>query len=119
MPRTAIFFGTPDLSAQVLTDLLRSADIRILAVVTRPDALVGRKQIMTPSPVRLVAEGANIPVFTPDRLRDNEELKAALMPLTPDYLITIAYGKILPDWILSLPRKLPLNIHGSLLPKYR
>ena len=74
---------------------------------------------MTKSPVRVFAELHNIPVFTPPKVRGNVEFLSEISVYEVDYLVVVAYGSILPKEVLALPRKLPVNVHGSLLPKYR
>jgi methionyl-tRNA formyltransferase len=106
-----IFFGTPDISAQVLRALI-DAGYGISAVVTNPDAPVGRHHILTPSPVKVLAEETGIPVLQPGTLRD-VSLPAA------DLAIVVAYGKIIPQTIIDTFPLGMLNIHYSLLPKYR
>lgn len=93
--------------------------IQIIGVVTKADVSVGRHQVLTPSPVKTRALQHNLPVFTPEKWRENWELRDTLVALKPEYIITIAYGKILPQWCLDIPSRLAVNIHGSLLPRYR
>ena len=113
------FFGTPSLSERVLADCIQSEYIDVCYVVTNPDKPVGRSATLTPSPVKVTAEKHSLPVFTPQKIRGNEELFMTLRSYEVDYLVVVAYGKILPKEILELPKKLPINIHGSILPKYR
>jgi methionyl-tRNA formyltransferase len=108
-----IFFGTPKISANVLQALL-DASYEIVAVVTNPDAPVGRKHIMTPSPVKVLATEKNIPVLTPDKL-SLEDLKSFAAGIG----IVVAYGKIIPQSVIDMFPLGMLNIHYSLLPKYR
>ncbi len=113
-----IFFGTPEISAHVLQSLL-NAGYDIVAAVTNPDAPVGRHHVMTPSPVKVLAEKNNIPVLQPEKLDTDflEKLKANGQRLTAG--LVVAYGKIIPHTIIdSFPLGM-LNIHYSLLPKYR
>lgn len=112
-----VFMGTPDYSVPTLKALLQSNN-EILAVFTQPDKAVGRKQILTPPPVKKCAEENDIPVFQPTTLKDGEALNI-LKELSPDVIIVVAYGKILPKEILSLPKYGCINAHASLLPKYR
>ena len=113
------FFGTPELSRRVLEDLLKSPQFEVAYAVTQPDKPVGRHAALTPSPVKTLAQERGLRVFTPDKIRGNSELYDALLAFSVDYLAVVAYGKILPPEVLSLAKKLPVNIHGSLLPKYR
>ncbi len=111
------FFGTPDLA---VTALLEMADFGFVPtlLVTTPDALVGRKQILTPPPTKVWATERGIPVFQPASLKKREDLT----PLTDtewDVFVVFAYGKIMPEWLLSLPKYGTINAHPSLLPKLR
>lgn len=116
---TVGFFGTPSLSASVLRDLLEASDIEVAFVVTNPDKAVGRSEVLLATPVKELALLHEIPVFTPTRIRDNTELFTSLRSFEVDYFIVVAYGRILPQEILDIPKKLTINIHGSILPKYR
>lgn len=113
------FFGTPELSASVLTDCLHQSDIQISYVVSQPDRPIGRHAILTESPVSQLAIKHKIPLFRPDKIKNNDEFFQAIRAFEVDFLVVVAYGRILPDEILALPKILPINIHGSLLPKYR
>lgn len=112
-----VFMGTPDYAAVTLEKLIKS-DNEIAAVFAQPDKKVGRKQILTPPPVKVVAEENNIPVFQPETLRDGKALEI-LKEINPDIIVVVAYGKILPEEILNLPKFGCVNGHASLLPKYR
>ena len=112
-----VFMGTPDYAAVTLKKLIAS-DHEIAAVFAQPDKPVGRKQILTPPPVKVVAEENNIPVYQPKTLRDGEALEI-LKGINPDIIVVVAYGKILPEKILNLPKYGCVNGHASLLPKYR
>lgn len=112
-----VFMGTPDYAAVTLKALINSKH-NIAGVFAQPDKKVGRKQILTPPAVKVVAEEAGIPVFQPDTLRDGNALEI-LKQLNPDIIVVVAYGKILPEEILSLPKYGCVNGHASLLPKYR
>ena len=113
------FFGTPKLAAEVLEALVNEGEIEVTFVITNPDAPSGRGQKLTPSLVKQCATAHNIPVFTPEKVRGNTELFAKLREYACDYFVVVAYGKILPNEILALPKKLAINVHGSILPKYR
>ena len=109
-----VFMGTPEFSVPVLDMLIKNTNV--LMVVTQPDTYVGRKKVLTKSPVKLLAEANGIPVFQPEKIRkDYDELKN----LDFDLLVTCAYGQILPKEILDMPKYGPINVHASLLPKYR
>jgi methionyl-tRNA formyltransferase len=114
-----VFMGTPEFAVPILQALI-DAGHEILSVVSQPDRPVGRKQILTSPPVKLVAIKHNIPVLQPLKLRTSEA-REALEPVfrNADAIVVAAYGRILPDWILKAPRLGCLNVHSSLLPKYR
>lgn len=112
-----VFMGTPDYSVKTLEALINKGH-SIKAVFAQPDKKVGRKQIITPPPVKICAEKYNIPVFQPTTLRDGEALEI-LKEINPDAIVVVAYGKILPKEILELPKYGCINGHASLLPKYR
>ena len=112
------FFGTPRLSAKVLQDCI-TAGLEVVYVVSQPDKPVGRSAKLVSSPVSNIALTQGIPLFRPEKIWDNEEFFLQVANHVVDYLVVVAYGKILPDKILKLPTVLPINIHGSLLPKYR
>jgi methionyl-tRNA formyltransferase len=112
-----VFMGTPDFASSSLEALLRS-DNSVVGVVTQPDRPKGRGQILTPSPVKLLAQRAQIPLLQPLKMKDPEFLQA-LAGWKPDLIAVAAFGRILPPMILSLPPHGCINVHGSLLPKYR
>ena len=112
-----VFMGTPDFASASLEALLTSND-SVVGVVTQPDRPKGRKQIHTPSPVKLLAQREQIPLLQPLKMKDPEFLHA-LIEWNPDLIVVAAFGRILPPAILSLPPKGCINVHGSLLPKYR
>lgn len=111
-----IFMGTPDFSSPILEAL--SAQYEVIAVVTQPDKPVGRKKVLTPPPVKVTAQSLQIPVYQPVKLKGSEEL-AQLIALSPDLIVTAAYGQLLPEELLEAPRLGCINVHASLLPKYR
>ncbi|NDK19844.1 methionyl-tRNA formyltransferase [Candidatus Gracilibacteria bacterium] len=113
------FFGTPHLSARVLQDFLNASEFEVSFVVTGEDKLVGRHQVLTTNEVKTLALENSIPVLQPTKIRGNTEFLEEIKTYDVDYLIVVAYGKILPMEILQVPRKYPINIHGSILPKYR
>lgn len=112
-----VFMGTPDYAVKTLEALI-NAGHTVAAVFAQPDKPVGRKQILTPPPVKVCAEKYGIPVFQPRNLRDGEAEKI-IRDIAPDAIAVVAYGKILPTEILTLPRYGCINGHASLLPKYR
>ncbi len=111
------FFGTPELSVITLNEL-KNAGYTISFVVTVPDRPQGRKMLMTPSPVKVWAIENKIKVLQPEKLR-SEDFVNELKSLEADVYVVMAYGKIIPDEILNIPKYKSLNIHPSLLPKYR
>ena len=116
-PLRIVFMGTPDFSVPSL-EKLAQAGYDIAAVYSQPDKQRGRGKKVTYSPVKEKALELGLPVFQPDSMRD-ESVIAKLRELAPDVIIVIAYGKILPKAVLDIPRYGCLNVHGSLLPKYR
>jgi len=112
-----VFMGTPNFAAVSLEALLRSDD-SVVGVVTQPDRPKGRGQILTPSPVKLLAQREQIPLLQPLKMKDPDFLHA-LAGWNPDLIAVAAFGRILPPAILSLPPRGCINVHGSLLPKYR
>ncbi|MBQ9266538.1 MAG: methionyl-tRNA formyltransferase [Bacilli bacterium] len=110
-----LYLGTPDISSKVLEKLIE-AKYTIIAVISQPDKEVGRKHILTPTPVKCVAQKYGIEVYQPLKIKDIYE---EIEKLSPDILLTMAYGQLIPDSVLALPKIKALNLHGSLLPKYR
>lgn len=115
MNYSVVFFGTHEFATTILSGLLASPDFSVVLVITQPDRPVGRKQIMTPPPVKLLAESKNIPVLQPESLK-NFELPTINQP---DFGITAQYGNLIPPAILNWPKLGMINTHTSLLPKYR
>ncbi|HBR80204.1 TPA: methionyl-tRNA formyltransferase [Candidatus Uhrbacteria bacterium] len=113
-----VFLGTPDLATPFLEALTNEPGFEVVAVVTQPDRPVGRKQILTPSPVKELAVSKNLQILQPEKLRD-EEVQKQLAEIQADIFVVVAYGLIIPQKVLSLPRLGCLNVHPSLLPKYR
>ncbi len=111
------FLGTPEFAVPSLSTLIEST-YDVVAVFTQPDRPAGRGQKLHPSPVKTLAEAAGIPVYQPGRIRD-EENRALIEGLGVDFIVVVAYGQILPAWFLKAARIAPVNVHGSLLPKYR
>ena len=112
-----IFMGTPDFAVPSLQALLDRGD-DICAVFTQPDKPKGRGHKLQPPPVKELALRHSLPVLQPDTLRD-EAVQESIAELEPDAIIVVAYGKLLPSKVLSVPRLGCINVHGSLLPKYR
>ena len=112
-----VFMGTPDFAAASLRKLL-DEDFDVVGVFTQPDKPKGRGMDLASSPVKELALQAGLPVFQPEKMRDGTAL-SLLRELRPDILVVVAYGRILPDDMLALPPYGAVNVHGSLLPKYR
>ena len=113
-----LFMGTPDFAKESL-EALYNAGCNILGVVTNPDKPKGRGMKMIASPVKQFAIENNIPIYQPIKIRNNEEFIKEIKELNPDIICVVAYGKILPKEILDIPKYGCINVHGSLLPKYR
>lgn len=122
-PIRVVFFGTPEFSIPSLQALLDDARFAVVGVVTQPDKPVGRKQILTASPVKQLALEHNIPVFQPTTVRQKKEegqqFLGTFTDLQPDIAVVIAYGKIIPQVVLDVPTHGCINIHGSILPLLR
>ena len=117
-PLRIIFMGTAELSCASLEKILHAPNCSVAAVVTQPDKPKGRELKLTPSPVKILAENLHLPVLQPLKARD-EKFIGELRELKPDLMVVVAYGQILPQTILDLPPHGCLNVHTSLLPKYR
>lgn len=112
-----VFMGTPDFAVPSLQALI-DAGHDVCAVYTQPDKPQGRKQILTAPPVKTLALAHDIPVFQPNTLK-NEDEQARLRELAPEVIIVVAYGKLLPKAVLDIPPHGCINVHGSLLPRWR
>ncbi len=113
-----VFCGTPEFAVPSLA-AVHGAGSEILLVLTQPDRPVGRGLQLQAPPVKQWALAHEIPVEQPDKIKNNAELRARLEALKPDAIAVVAYGRIIPPWMLALPRLGCVNVHGSLLPKYR
>ncbi len=111
--------GTPEIAVNCLQKLLNFNDLNIQAVVTQPDRPCGRGNKLTPPPVKEFALAHNIEVFQTDSLKNDENLKSKLKELKPDFFITFAFGQLLTQEILDIPKIATINLHASLLPEYR
>ena len=111
-----VFMGTPDFAVPSLKAIAQHHNV--LAVFTQPDKPVGRKMVLTPPDVKVCAEELSIPVYQPVKLREGDN-ESIIRELNPDVIVVVAYGQILPESILNIPRYGCINVHGSLLPKYR
>ena len=113
-----VFMGTPDFAAESLKEVYK-AGYKIEAVVTNPDKPKGRGMKLIPSPVKVFAEENKLKVLQPQRVKNNTEFIEEIKKINPDVICVVAYGKILPKEILEIPKLGCINVHGSLLPKYR
>jgi methionyl-tRNA formyltransferase len=111
-----IFMGTPDYADEILKRLIEDSEIEVVAVYTQPDKPVGRKKLLTPPPVKVSAQEANIALYQPKRLRE-EAVVQELLQIKCDYIVVAAYGQILPREILD--HAPCINLHASILPQYR
>jgi len=112
-----VFMGTPKFAVPVLEMLIENYGVDL--VITQPDKKVGRKKVLTPPPVKVVALDNNIKVLQPEKISTDEETYNTLKELNPDIIITAAYGQLVPEKILEIPKHKCINVHGSLLPKLR
>ena len=112
--KRVVFMGTPDFSVPVLEKLIENTNV--VLVVTKKDAYVGRKKVLTESPVAICAHEHNIEVYKPNKLKEDYEY---ILNKKPDIIITCAYGSIVPKVVLDYPSYGCINVHASLLPKYR
>ena len=118
MPLDLIFCGTPRFAVPTLEKLV-DAGFRVHLVVTQPDRPKGRGLELVQSPVKESALKLNLPLTQPDRIKSNDEFRTQLTALKPDAIIIVGYGRIIPQWMLDLPPLGNINLHASLLPKYR
>jgi methionyl-tRNA formyltransferase len=117
-PLNLVFCGTPNFAVPTLQRLVESGS-RVRLVVTQPDRPRGRGMELTASPVKQRALELDLTIIQPDRIKNNEEFRAQLAALHPDAIIVVGYGRIIPQWMIDLPPLGNLNLHASLLPKYR
>ena len=110
--------GTPSFAVPVLKGLVESDDYDVQAVVTQPDRPFGRKRVLKPSPVKEAAQELSIPVLQPEKISGSDEM-AKIVEINPDFIITAAFGQFLPEKLLNAAKIAAVNVHGSLLPKYR
>lgn len=114
-----VFFGTPKIALKSLEYLYNSENIEVLGVVTQPDKPAGRGHKLTMSPIKEFALEHGLPVFQPKSIRKEPEIQAELKNLSPDFFVTFAFGQILSQEVLDIPKFETINLHASLLPKYR
>jgi methionyl-tRNA formyltransferase len=118
MSLNLVFCGTPRFAVPTLEKLV-DAGFRVHLVVTQPDRPKGRGLELVPSPVKQSALKLNLPITQPARIKTNDEFRTPLTALKPDAIIVVGYGRIIPQWMIDLPPLGNLNLHASLLPKYR
>lgn len=112
-----VFMGTPKFAVPVLEMLIEKYGVDL--VITQPDKKVGRKKVLTAPPVKVIAEEKGIKVLQPEKISNDENVLLELKELNPDIIITAAYGQLVPETILEIPKYKCINVHGSLLPKLR
>jgi len=113
-----VFCGTPEFAVPTLEAVV-AAGHQVALVLTQPDRAAGRAMALHAPPVKIAAAAHGIPVLQPEKIKHNEELRAQLRAIAPDAILVVAYGRIIPRWMLDLPRFGNINLHGSRLPKYR
>src|SRR5438874_2215166 len=113
-----VFCGTPQFAVPTLEKLVKSG-LQVSLVVTQPDRMRGRGLELTSSPVKHWALRFGLPIVQPDKIKNNEDLRSQLTQLHPDAIVVVGYGRIIPEWMIKLPKFGNLNLHASLLPKYR
>src|SRR5579863_8031197 len=117
-PSDFVFCGTPQFAVPTLEKLVE-AGFRVPLVITQPDRPKGRGLELVVSPVKRAAETLELPIYQPEKIKNNEELRAKLEAIRPAAIIVVGYGRIIPPWMLELPPLGNINLHASLLPKYR
>ena len=113
-----VFCGTPQFAVPTLEKLVE-AGFGVHLVITQPDRPKGRGLELVSSPVKKVAVALGLPIYQPEKIKQNEELRARLLEIAPAAIIVVGYGRIVPPWMLELPKFGNINLHASLLPKYR
>jgi methionyl-tRNA formyltransferase len=114
-----VFFGTPDFAVPTLQKLLENPEFQVLAVITQPDKRRERGNKLTPSPVKVLATEHHIPLWQPERIKKDDETLTQLKQIQADVFVVVAYGQILSQKILNMPKLGSINVHGSILPQYR
>lgn len=114
-----VFLGTPEFSCPFLETLANDSRFEVLAVITQEDKPFGRKKVLTPTPIKQSAIKLNLPVFQPIKLNKEVSLLDNLEKMSIDFLVVVAYGQILNQRVLNIPKIQSINVHGSILPKYR
>lgn len=116
---TIVFFGTPEFAVPSLEALAKDTDFEVVKVITNPDRPKGRGQAVSPPDIKMFAEHIGLPTAQPEKLKENTEIYQELRNLQPDFFVVVSYGRLLPKKILEIPRHGAINVHSSLLPKYR
>ena len=114
-----VFFGTPDFAVPTLQKLLENPEFQVLAVITQPDKRRERGNKLTPSPVKVLATEHHIPLWQPERIKKDDETLTQIKQIQADVFVVVAYGQILSQKILNMPKLGCINVHGSILPQYR
>ncbi len=114
-----VFCGTPRFAVPTLQALLDAGEFKLRLVVTQPDRPRGRGLQLAPSPVKQLALSRNLPVVQPAKIKENPEFRAQLQAIRPQAIVVVGYGRIIPQWMIELPPLGNINLHASLLPKYR
>ena len=117
-PLTLVFCGTPRFAVPTL-ETLAHAGFRVRLVVTQPDRARGRGLALAASPVKQSALALDLPITQPESIKNNDEFRSQLIALKPNAIVVVGYGRIIPQWMIDLPRFGNINLHASLLPKYR
>ena len=113
-----VFCGTPLFAVPTLEKLV-AAGFRVKLVATQPDRPSGRGMELAASPVKRAALALDLPITQPEKIKNNEEFRAQLESIAPEAIIVVGYGRIIPQWMIDLPKLGNINLHASLLPKYR
>ena len=114
-----VFMGTPEFSVPYLKSLIDSDLFKVAAIITQPDKPKGRKQIIAPPPIKVLAKKYNLEILQPEKLKNNRGIIESLKKIEADLMVVAAYGQIIPEEILELTKLGNINVHPSLLPKYR
>jgi methionyl-tRNA formyltransferase len=114
-----VFCGTPQFAVPTLQAILDASDVNVRLVVMQPDRPRGRGLELVPSPVKKLALSHNLSLAQPDKIKNNSEFRAQLEAIRPEAIVVVAYGRIIPQWMIDLPPLGNINLHASLLPKYR
>lgn len=118
-PIRIVFMGTPDFAVPSLQMLIDAPGLHVVGVITQPDRPAGRGRTIQPPPVKVLAEAANLPVLQPEQRIDKTSALDQLRAWEPDYLVVVAFGQILRQVVLDVPRVMPINAHASILPRWR